>query len=72
VEGKASLSHLLVVELLRLPGLEELQQVSESAFIVVPEWVAWTIPVPERKENKKLGSWIKMGWESRGEEVPLN
>lgn len=39
-------SHLLVVELLRLPGLEKLQQVSESAFIVVPEWVARAVSVP--------------------------
>lgn len=44
--------HLLVVELLGLPGFEELQQVSESSLVVVPEWVARAVPVPIRDKVK--------------------
>ena len=47
--------YLLVVELLGLPRLEELQQVSECSLIVVSERIPWTIPVPGHHTTRQGG-----------------
>lgn len=46
--------YLLIVEFLGLSRLEELQQISQCAFIVMPERIAWAVPVTAQQQSDKL------------------
>lgn len=55
--------YLLVVQFFRLSRFEELQQVPQSALIIVSERIPWTVPVPGHQPPGRGGGQWRVGVE---------